>query len=315
MISAREIEKTKIPRDRWIIDQLLEIEGAMFFSGASDLNKSILLMILMIKLRLGGQTFLGFKTRKVNTIIVLQNENSNYAMKDRFKKIRKTMDLDRLPAGIFFDEEPVDFNDDDSVDKFIKRTKQINRVRNKGFPELIIVDPISSYRSGDENLAHKWQEAERNINKIRKMGSAFILVHHPPGNNPEKLRGSLKMPNWADTVLIVKGKGSQPKREYKVKRHRKATRQLDKPIVRYFNWKKCMLSGKRSNVKCPPEKVRDILKKHYNGVCTEKGDLEEKLTKACNCGRSTAKKGIDEAIENNFIRSYKIGKNVHLKAL
>ena len=267
MISARKIAKSKNPKDRWIIDQMLEIGGAMFLGGASDLNKSTLLMITTIKLRLENQTFLGFKTRKVNTIVVLQNENSDYTLKDRYKKLQKAMELDELPSGIYFDEEPVDFNDDDSVDKSIKRMKRINRVKKKGFPELIIVDPISSYRSVMKIWRTSGKKQRETSTIYAKWGLHFILVHHPPGNNPEKLRGSLKMPNWADTVLIVKGRGNQPKREYKIKRHRKATRQLDKSIIRYFHLEDLHASGKRGNVKCPPEKVRDILKKHFNGVC------------------------------------------------
>jgi len=312
MITARAIVKTEIPEDRWIIDQLLEVKGAMFFSGASDLNKSILMKILMTKLRLEDQTFLGFRTRKVNTVIMLQNENSIFALKDRLIKIRKSLGLKKPPIGIFFDEQYVDFNDDDSVDRFIKRIKKWNRVKKYGFPEVIIVDPISSYRSADENLAHKWQAAENNINKIREMGAAFILVHHPPGNRPEKLRGTEKMFNWVDTVITVKGNRKQTKREYKIQRHRKATRKLDGKIVRHFDWKRCMLNSKGGHVKCPPEKVRDILKKRFKGACSNWTDFEEKVMSLCKCGKSTAKKGIKEAIELGFIREQPMGKKKRL---
>jgi RecA-family ATPase len=76
-------------------------------------------------------------------------------------------------------------------------------------PDLLIVDPLANFHTGDENEAQDMSRVTGALDDIRSGGVAVGLVHHHgkrSGSNPNvghKARGSSVLPGWYDSHLSL----------------------------------------------------------------------------------------------------------------
>lgn len=72
-----------------------------------------------------------------------------------------------------------------------------------GDVDLVIVDNISClFRSGSENEAESWQEAQEWALDLRRRGKSILFVHHAGKSGVQ--RGTSKREDILDTVIILK---------------------------------------------------------------------------------------------------------------
>jgi hypothetical protein len=96
----------------------------------------------------------------------------------------------------------------------IERT--LEEYEKRGEPiDLLVIDPLVNFHSGDENLAQDMTKLINTANRFRNRGVAVILVHHlgkssgDKANVGHKLRGSTVLPGWYDTHLCLEWVGEE----------------------------------------------------------------------------------------------------------
>jgi len=76
-------------------------------------------------------------------------------------------------------------------------------------PDMLIIDPLANFHTGDENEAQDMSRVTGALDKIRSHGIAVGLVHHHgkrSGGNQNvghKARGSSVLPGWYDSHLSL----------------------------------------------------------------------------------------------------------------
>jgi hypothetical protein len=87
-------------------------------------------------------------------------------------------------------------------------------------PDLVIVDPLANFHTGDENVARDMSRVTTALDDIRGKGVAVALVHHhgkgssSNKNVGHKARGSSVLPGWYDSHMSLQW--AEPQRTVRV---------------------------------------------------------------------------------------------------
>jgi len=283
----------------------------VILGGVGRIGKTMLYLDLVARLA-SGKSFLGLSTAKVDGALVLQTENILPAIRDRVNKLKIGLHLNRLPNNIFVSDpgQSYDLNNSKSRAKIVSLIKQTKA-------ELVVLDPFIDFFRVQENDNVEMRRVLRCLNKIKtETGVAFILVHHfaksttqhTDGRN--RLRGASSIFDGVDTVLELTGKPNSPERILRFTKLRYAPDRSDIYLRRDKNLVHQVMSD---GSKCPPEKAMEILRGELNGLCKTKTELISAICAHLQCGISTAKKGIQKAIEAGMIKEIKKGKGIGLR--
>jgi hypothetical protein len=182
---------------------LLDRSGAMLISGPQKIGKS--LFGSQLALTLGDQKpFLGFSPSSTEyRTLILQAEVSPKRMQERFLKqtqiFGKPALSNVLSASVY---SSIKLDTDEGVGT-------VRGLVDEHKPDLVIVDPLSNFHCGDENVAQDVLRVTTVLDNLRAAGPAVALVHHHGKNSSEranvghKARGSTALPGWYDTHLSL----------------------------------------------------------------------------------------------------------------
>ena len=191
------------PADTMLGGNLLDKEGALLISGPQKVGKSLFATQLALSLA-GRRDFLGFGVGQHDyKVLILQAEVSQQRMKDRFlKQVQAYPEAarDRILNACVFSSVKLDHDEGvTTVHGWVDEHK----------PDLVIVDPLANFHSGDENQAQDMSKVTTVLDSIREKGVAVALVHHHgkgSSNNRNvghKSRGSSVLPGWYDSHLSL----------------------------------------------------------------------------------------------------------------
>lgn len=194
----------------WLVKGFWSRRSHGIVAGMPKSFKSTLVHDLAVSVA-GGQPFLGkYPILEPGPVIIVQNENADYIIKDRTEKIiadrglvgdieilgKKTLSLEFPP------ELPLYFLNQKGVqlDSPVHQ-KQIEQLIQTVHPVLIIFDPLYLMFSGDLNSAKDLGPLLAWLLKLKNdYKTGVIVIHHyNKGNNSNQTRGGQKM--LGSTVL------------------------------------------------------------------------------------------------------------------
>jgi len=202
---AGELATANIPAPSWIVDRIVGRENICILAGAEGTCKSFLSQVLSLHVGRSQQgAVLGFDV-KPGRVLILDEENGLVRLKDRLISLAKGYDLDLENVNVDFAlnhhyklNSPIDKRIDD-LDELIERIK----------PDLIIVDSLTRFLTGDENNSEDVRKLHSVLVRlINRHHCAWLLLHHVRKNGGRdtnaSLRGSSDFSAMADLVWIIK---------------------------------------------------------------------------------------------------------------
>lgn len=206
-----------IARPDNIVDKgIFPVGSGMMLTGESGAGKSLISLEIGVRIA-KGMPLWEYEVPEPRTILYIQKENSEYSIKVRLKRICRGLGV-QYPDNIFFADRKFKINLT-SVPDMRKVKELVEKLQAK----VVILDPLSSYHSVNENDNIQMRRVLDNLTDLSgETGCAWIVVHHEgkPGLENNRLskwrfRGASSIRDWADTMIgyIVK-----PNNEGKVMR-------------------------------------------------------------------------------------------------
>lgn len=204
VISVEDLlAKTFPPSDTMLGGNLLDKAGALLISGPQKVGKSLFATQLALSLA-GRQDFLGFGVGAHDyRVLIVQAEVSEKRMQERFvRQVRAYPDEARrriLNACVYSSVKLDDAQGAATIHAWVDEHK----------PDLLIIDPLANFHTGDENIAQDMSRVTTALDDIRAKGVAVALVHHHGkgstrnSNVGYKARGSSVLPGWYDSHLSL----------------------------------------------------------------------------------------------------------------
>jgi hypothetical protein len=199
-LSVLELLNRQFPEtDSMLGAGLLDRGGATLISGPQKIGKSLFGTQLALCLT-DRQAFLGIGCGHDDyRVLILQAEVAEKRMQQRFAKQAAPFSLKAqervLSASVF---SSVKLDSDEGREMIAGWVQQYK-------PDLLIVDPLANFHTGDENTAQDMSKVTGVLDSIRAEGVAVILVHHHgkastnKTNVGHKMRGSSVLPGWYDS--------------------------------------------------------------------------------------------------------------------
>jgi len=152
----------------------------------------------------GGTDFLGYPVGKRDyRVLSLQAEVSEQHMQKRFAQqvagYRQEASERIFNACVY---SQIKFDNDTSV-------AMVHGWIDQYEPDLVIVDPLANFHTGDENDAQDMSRVTSALDDIRSRGVAVNLIHHHGKNSARnsnvghKTRGSTVLPGWYDSHMSL----------------------------------------------------------------------------------------------------------------
>lgn len=198
--TSEELAQMSFPDTSLVSEGILHEKSRLMLAGDVGLGKSYIALQLGWEASM-GEPWLGIwpVRRKLKTLLI-QVEVSEPLLQKRYLRLRDVMP-DAPLLSLYTDEEFI-------LEEFQFDLERV--IDNEGY-ELVILDPLYSMHTGDENQTWSIRPTQRIIDNIRrKYGTTFIIVHHISQAGAlakgkphiHMLRGSTGWPGWVDTVLL-----------------------------------------------------------------------------------------------------------------
>ncbi len=201
------LQKTFPATDAMLASGLMDKGGAIIISGPQKIGKSLFATQLALCLA-SQRSFLGFEVGPAAyRTLILQAEVGEKRMQERFLKQTRGFPADALnrvmSASVF---SSVQLDKPEAVLEIHEALEHLRQPDpDQKLPDLLIIDPLVNFHSGDENVAKDMTKVINVLNEFRAKGVAVVLVHHHSKGGAEKanvghrLRGSTVLPGWYDS--------------------------------------------------------------------------------------------------------------------
>jgi archaellum biogenesis ATPase FlaH len=155
---------------------VLTAGGILQLTGAGKIGKSMLLLNIAYGLAL-GRDVLGFGISKQRRVLYLNGENSQGTMQERFTLLRNYFCID--------EEQEIKIRENlqfCSVALLLPKSEALSEIRGNLAeirPEILILDPLKNFFSGEENSSDSMRDFMAAIRKlILEFNVTVIILHH-----------------------------------------------------------------------------------------------------------------------------------------
>lgn len=208
--------------NRWLVSNMLPRIGRTIVYGHGGTFKTTILFDLAIGVASGGALLRQFPIDHHGPVLLVSTESSKYANRDRILshiRARESVSPELQARGgraplpntkempIFFCHQAFDFDDAGDQQGFRDVMEEIRDEAGR-YPAFVLLDPLDSFISGDENSA-------RETKPFRKFGDTIVgdyetslcVIHHSTKDkeNPS-IRGSGAWRGWTDAALFFQKK-------------------------------------------------------------------------------------------------------------
>jgi hypothetical protein len=201
-VEGCDLVKRDIPKEEWLIDRVLPVEGFTFFVGAEATGKSFLTLTLAEAVTTGRPWLGKFDVKKQTNVLFIDKENTKRRTQSRMKG------LGMSGEHMFWIEYPQFFevSDEKETDGFSQFVKSVARKVKKYDIGLIIIDSFTDVMVGNENAAG---DTQRFFDGFRQLfpGISILVLHHEnkpqqgtPRTASQRVRGSTNI-----TAQIIVG--------------------------------------------------------------------------------------------------------------
>ena len=199
IVTLDELLSLKLPQREMLLAPFLPTQGLVLVVAKRGVGKTYFALGIAYAVATGG-SFLCWKAPIAKKVLYIDGEMPASLMQERLKKI-VTMS-DKHDEKDFFKLLTPDLQDQAMPDL----SHRHGRDAIEPFLEdcaLIVIDNISClFRSGSENEAESWQEAQEWALDLRRRGKSVLFVHH--AGKSGKQRGTSKKEDALDTVIMLK---------------------------------------------------------------------------------------------------------------
>lgn len=198
LISLDDLMSMEFPENKWVIEKLIPLQGITIIAGAPGNFKTWILLSMAISIS-KGEDFLGkFPSLKSN-ILIIDEENPLYMIKDRSKLLgaAKALSIDIISQRGFLIED----------DAWIKRILDICESKKI---DVIFFDSLIRIHQAEENSATNMSNVFRRIKRFCRAGKTVIITHHErkegaiKSSGQNRLRGSSDISAAVDSHLTVR---------------------------------------------------------------------------------------------------------------
>jgi len=203
-MTLTEFLNKKVPPRDIYMDSWIERGQLTILAGPQKAGKSILSVNLGLSLAL-GIAFLGFRVPQARSVLYVQQEISEPAMLERFRKM--LCGLESPPLDNFMIENtsgtPLKLTSPDGE-------KRLWTLLDSNKPDLLILDPLSTFHDKDENSASEMASVFEPILRLKHQFKAGVLLIHHCGKpslverkGSHRLRGSSVIGDRADSIILL----------------------------------------------------------------------------------------------------------------
>jgi hypothetical protein len=190
---------------RWIVRDLIPASQRIMVVGKGGSYKSTLVFDLCVAIGSGGLLLKYLPVEAPGPVLLVSTEGSVFTNKDRLVMHMRGDDVHPGNLQLEFCQQAFLLDDPREHQELLQK---IHDVR----PALVVMDPLDSFYSGDENSAQETKAFRRFCDHIIDVYQCSVLVIHHVGKG-DKIdpRGSSAWFDWADTVIAHEKKKKKVK--------------------------------------------------------------------------------------------------------
>ena len=138
-----------------------------------------------------------FGINRYGPVLLNSTEGSLFDNKERILHHARAYQVNPADLPLYYCQQPFLLDDPREVQELEYHIKEIQ-------PVAIVLDPLDSYFSGDENSAKETKSLRRTLDRIIKTYELAVIVIHHETKAEGSPRGSSAWYGWADSILHVK---------------------------------------------------------------------------------------------------------------
>lgn len=198
LISADKLLQKNLPKIEWLVDKIICKQGVTILGGDTGTFKSYTALHIAHATSL-GEKFLGDIFSNKLRVLYLDEEMGERTIKTRLHQLHegRTDSLNDLYIASFNNLKLDNAEQIKILLELVERTK----------PDLIIVDSMVRFLSGDENSS---KDVKTTFDSMKMLmhdhGVSFLILHHTRKSGSDKkhdLRGSGDFSAYADNVFMI----------------------------------------------------------------------------------------------------------------
>jgi hypothetical protein len=199
--------------EQWLVHNIIPKVGRTIIFGEGAVFKTFFIFDLAVAVASGGLLFRKLKIGAHGPVMVISTESSKYANARRIishirareaycaeKAIRErpiVPNTAELP--LFYCQQPFDLDNMQDVTSLNQSIMDVEKTCGKP-PAMIILDPLDSFMSGDENSAKETRPMRRTLDAIvEAYNTSVVIIHH--ANKKSEMRGSSSLKGWTDAQI------------------------------------------------------------------------------------------------------------------
>ena len=208
--------------NRWLVSNMLPRIGKTIVYGHGGTYKTTILFDLAVGVASRGALLRQFPIDYHGPVLLVSTESSKYANKDRILshiRARESISPELSARGgrapipnsdempIFFCHQAFDFDEISDQQEFDGVMEEIKSTVGR-YPAYVMLDPLDSFISGDENSARETKPFRKYGDHIvEKYETSLCVIHHSTKSqeNPS-IRGSGAWRGWTDAALFFQKK-------------------------------------------------------------------------------------------------------------
>lgn len=197
------------PEDKWIVEQLLPLEGGLLLYGSPKMGKTLLAMGMGIAISDGHPTFLDLNVRMHGRVLYVQVDMSPFLYDSYVRKM--------LPGHTFKNFYFIDRREIPGRSLNVMKPKDADWLKaevDKTQPMVVFLDTLRTLHSGEENDNTMMSNTYEKLLGITK-GATLVIVHHAkkPGMFSDIIndaRGATSVAGKVDVVAQLGGSRKKP---------------------------------------------------------------------------------------------------------
>jgi RecA-family ATPase len=204
LISAKQLVKMKIPKQKWWVEHMLMENSINYISGIGGSYKTTLALYIAWCGAL-GKDVLGFKVGEKFTTLIIDEESGIIKTKMKFESMMKGCEFD---IGKI-DDDAIKFSCMKEFKFDAESVNALDKLLEYRRFDLVVIDNVTrcTQDDKDENASKDVANVFKHLKLLcEKYHTTFLIIHHnnkSGTNNMESLAGSRDYGNQADTVLNI----------------------------------------------------------------------------------------------------------------
>ena len=199
LISAHDILTLELPQREMIMSPFFPSQGLVLLVAKRGVGKTFVALGIAHAVST-GESFLEWHAPQPKRVLYVDGEMPASLMQERFKMITTMTNKQPQPDHLQI------ITPDLQTTTMRNLSKKEGRALIQGLMrdyDLLVLDNLSClFRSGSENEAESWQEAQEFALNLRRQGKSILFVHHAGKSGTQ--RGTSKREDILDTVIILK---------------------------------------------------------------------------------------------------------------